>query len=271
MAARIRTLKSRKAKRASALAGLLRGAGGARRSAALRRCVAIRGRALDEPLARLGAVTLVLFLVAVFPIAGALTEETVSCAVYDVYASKRFALAAGVFSPGTNLQSAGTLAERDSDVGTSGACWLASVAALDAGSTDGTACARVACAGEGEVRTEGFAVSNRLLTEGLLLLAITYLSARTSGEDSPARRALAWIGGLAVLPLGVWAFLEGRETYGWGWRNSPDVPPLLLFTGWAIAICAPLALAFALRKSAAWTTQSWVVWVLVIGNSSSYA
>jgi hypothetical protein len=55
-------------------------------------------------------------------------------------------------------------------------------------------------AGEWEVRTEGFAVSNRLLAEGLLLIAITYLSARTSGEDSPARRALAWVGGLAVLP-----------------------------------------------------------------------
>ena len=105
-----------------------------------------------------------------------------------------------------------------------------------------------------------------MLTEGLLLLAITYLSARTSGEDSPARRALAWIGGLAVLPLGVWAFLEGRETYGWGWRNSPDVPPVLLFSGWAIAICAAVALAFALRKSAAWTNAIVVVWVLVIGT-----
>src|SRR5256885_9701527 len=59
------------------------------------------------------------------------------------------------------------------------------------------------------------------------------------------------------------------ETYGWGWRNSPDVPPLLHFTGWAIAICAPAALAFALRKSAAWTNAIVVVWVLVIDRKST--
>jgi hypothetical protein len=107
-------------------------------------------------------------------------------------------------------------------------------------------------AGEWEVRTEGFAVSNRPLTEGLLLLAITYLCARTSAEDSAARRALAWIGGIALLPLGVVAFVEGRENWGW--------------SGWAVAICAPLALAFVLRKSAAWTNAVAAIWVLVIAT-----
>src|SRR6266478_2529546 len=33
---------------------------------------------------------------------------------------------------------------------------------------------------------------------------------------------------------------------------------------WAIAICAPLALAFVLRKSATWTNAVAAVWVLVI-------
>jgi len=121
-------------------------------------------------------------------------------------------------------------------------------------------------AGEWQVRTEGFAVSNRLLTEGLLLIAITYLSARTSGEDSPARRALAWIGGIALLPLGVVAFVEGRESWGWGWQNRAAISPHLHITGWAIAICGALALAFALRKSVAWTNAAAAVWVLVIGT-----
>ncbi len=124
-------------------------------------------------------------------------------------------------------------------------------------------------AGEWEVRTEGFAVSNRLLTEGLLLLAITYLCARTNGEDSPARRALAWIGGLALLPLSVVAFVEGRESWRWGWQNRPGISPVLHITGWAIAISAPLVLAFALRKSAAWTNAIAAVWVLVIGTFSA--
>jgi len=110
-------------------------------------------------------------------------------------------------------------------------------------------------AGEWEVRTEGFAVSNRLITEGLLLIAITYLSARASGEDSPARRALAWIGGLAVLPLSVWAFVDRRETWFWNWQYRQDVSPLLHITGWAIAICAPLALASSFAKWARGQTQ----------------
>jgi hypothetical protein len=122
-------------------------------------------------------------------------------------------------------------------------------------------------AGEWVVRTEGCAVSNRLLTEGLLLVAITYLSARTSGEDSAARRALAWIGGIALLPLGVVAFVEGRENWGWwGWQNRPGISFPLHITGWAIAICAPLALAYLLRKTAAWTDAIAAVWVLVIGT-----
>jgi hypothetical protein len=120
-------------------------------------------------------------------------------------------------------------------------------------------------AGEWEVRTQGFAVGNRLLAEGLLLIAITYLSARTGKEDSSMRRALAWIGGIAVLPISVWAFAERREYWGWVWRNRPYVSPLLNITGWAIAICAPLALAFVLRKSATWTNAIAAVWVLVIG------
>src|SRR5213075_3143417 len=82
-------------------------------------------------------------------------------------------------------------------------------------------------AGEWEVRTVGFAVSNRLLTAGLLLTAIAYLCARTNGEDSAARWALTWIGGLAVLPLSVVAFVEGRESWGWGWQNPPGSSALL--------------------------------------------
>src|SRR5258707_15093480 len=119
--------------------------------------------------------------------------------------------------------------------------------------------------GEWEVRTQRFAVSNRLITEGLVLIAIPYLSARTSQEDSNTRRALAWIGGLAVLPLAVWAFFEGRETWGW-WQNRTPASSLFQITGWAIAICGPLALAFVLRKNAAWTNAIAAVWVLVIGK-----
>ena len=209
--------------------------------------------------------TLVMFLVAVFPVAGALTEERFPALSTTFYAIGTVCVGAGIFLTAQifNLQEH----------------WPSGILMWAIGALAGwillrqwTQAALLALlvpawlAGEWEVRTEGFAVSNRLLTEGLLLIAITYLCARTSGEDSAARRALGWIGGLAVLPLSVTAFVEGHETWGWAWRNHPDLSPLLHVTGWAMAICGPLALAFVLRKSAAWTNVVAAVWVLVIGT-----
>jgi uncharacterized membrane protein len=209
--------------------------------------------------------TLVLILVAVFPIAGALTEERFPALSTTFYAIGTICVGAGIFLTAQifNLQEhwpTGILMWAIAAL----AGWLLlrhwTQAALLALLLPGWLVA------EWEVRTQGFAVSNRLITEGLVLVAITYLSARTSQEDSYARRALAWIGGLAVLPLSVWAFVEGREYWGWWWRNSRSVSPGLQITGWGIAICAPLALAFALRKNAAWTNAIAAVWVLVMGT-----
>jgi len=74
-----------------------------------------------------------------------------------------------------------------------------------------------------------------LIAEGLVLVAITYLSARAGQEDSSVRRALAWIGGIAFLPLSVWAFAERREY----WDGSGGIARMFHspnITGWAIAI-----------------------------------
>src|SRR5713226_4474486 len=209
--------------------------------------------------------TLVLFLVAVFPLAGALTEERFPALSTTFYAIGTVCMGAGIFLTAQifNLQEHWPTGILMWAIGAL-AGWLLlrhwTQAAILALLVPGW------LVGEWEVRTEGFAVSNRLITEGLVLAAITYLSARTSQEDSHTRRALAWIGGLAVLPLSVWAFVEGREYWGWWWQNRPQVSPLLHITGWAIAIGAPLALAFALRKSAAWPNAIAAVWVLMIGT-----
>ncbi len=209
--------------------------------------------------------TLVLFLVAVFPFAGALTEERFSALSTTFYAIGTVCVGAGIFLTAQifNLQEH----------------WPSGILMWAIGALAGwfllshwTQAALLALlvpawlAGEWEVRTEGLGVNNRLITEGLLLIAIVYLSARTSQEDSSVRRALAWIGGIAVLPLSVWAFVERGEYWGWSWRNRPDASPVLYITGWAIAICTPLALAFVLRRSASWTNAIAAVWVLMIGT-----
>jgi hypothetical protein len=212
--------------------------------------------------------TLVLVLVAVFPIAGALTEERFSALSTAFYAIGTVCVGAGIFLTAQifNLQEHWPSGILMWAIGAL-AGWLLlrhwTQAALLALLVPGW------LVGEWEVRSLGFAVSNRLITEGLVLVAMTYLSARTSQEDSHIRRALAWIGGLAVLPLSVWAFVEGREYWGWWSQNRPQVSPLLQITGWTIAICAPLALAFVLRKSAAWTNALAAIWVLVIGTFRS--
>jgi len=209
--------------------------------------------------------TLVMILVAVFPLAAALTEERFPALSTTFYAIGTICVGAGIFLTAQvfNLQEHWPSGILMWAIGAL-AGWLLlrhwTQAALLALLVPGW------LVGEWEVRTQGFAVSNRLITEGLVLIAITYLSARTSQEDSATRRALAWIGGLAVLPLSLWAFVEGRGYWGWWWQNRPPVSSLLQITGWAIAICGPLALAYVLRKSAAWTNAVAAAWVLVIGT-----
>ena len=97
-----------------------------------------------------------------------------------------------------------------------------------------------------------------VLTGGLLLLALVYLGARsdTDGAASPARRALVWIGGIAVIPT---AFLVAATSHVW--QGFGDLPPLRLATGAAVGLGAPLGLAWLLHRSipqvfiglAAWT------------------
>jgi uncharacterized membrane protein len=120
-------------------------------------------------------------------------------------------------------------------------------------------------AGEWDVRAQGYAHSNRLILEGLLLLSLTYLSARTSNEDSTVRRGLAWIGGISLLPLTILAFVIDRPMWG-APLHPPEQPVMLHFLGWVIGIGAPLLLAFALRKKDAWVNALFAAWVLVIGT-----
>jgi hypothetical protein len=121
--------------------------------------------------------------------------------------------------------------------------------------------------GEWQVRTGGYAPSGRLILDGLLLLSLTYLAARTSADDSALRRGLGWIGGFSLLPLAILAFIYERELSSWGGR--PEVPETVRVFGWMIGIGAPLLLAFALRRKAAWANALSAIWVLVIATFHS--
>ena len=103
--------------------------------------------------------------------------------------------------------------------------------------------------------------------EGLCLLAFVYLSARSSNQDDALRRALGWIGGIAVIPLAAWVSVsyELRKHVSAG---SP-LPTWPTIVAWTLAFVLPLGAAVLLRGQAAWMTAICGVWVAVLGELSA--
>lgn len=81
----------------------------------------------------------------------------------------------------------------------------------------------------------------------LLALAFTYLSAEFLAVTSQWRRALAWIGGLGLIPMALWVAAEGRDSH------TRD---------YLIAI--PLAVAFWMRGPLAWKNLVSTVWIFIL-------
>src|SRR5438128_978199 len=155
---------------------------------------------------------MVLFLVVVFPLAGALTEKRFSALSTTFYAIGTICVGAGIFLTAQifNLQEH----------------WPSGILMWAIGAL------------------AGWLLLRHWTQAALLALLVP-----------------AWL-------AGEWeVFTEGRANWGWwGWQNRPGISAMLRITGWAIAVCAPLALAFVLRKGAAWTNAIAAVWVLVIGT-----
>src|SRR6516225_3381578 len=137
--------------------------------------------------------TLVLLLTGLFPTAGALTMNRFPALAATCYAIGTICVGAGIFLTAQifNLQEH----------------WPSGILLWAVGALVGWLVLRqwpqgvllgllvpAWLASEWEVRTQGYAYSGRLILEGLLLLSLTYLTARTGKEDSVVRRGLAWIG-----------------------------------------------------------------------------
>lgn len=113
-------------------------------------------------------------------------------------------------------------------------------------------------AGEWMVATERLSGNEQMLHQSLLLLALTYISLRTNENDMQIRRALMWIGGIALLPCAVLA------SQRWWGASSEVVPRSLLTVGWLVGIGAPIALAYWLRGRAAWMNLVAALWVAAL-------
>jgi uncharacterized membrane protein len=98
---------------------------------------------------------------------------------------------------------------------------------------------------------------------GVLLLAISYFSARMPGDRGDHTRiALAWLGGLALVPAAFAVALE-RAFYS---SVDPANAGLMAF-GWSVALLVPLVVAYALRGRAAWMNAVAAIWVLALHAS----
>lgn len=117
-------------------------------------------------------------------------------------------------------------------------------------------------ASEWAVRTEHFSGGERRLIQFLALLAVTYLSARISETDSYFRRALCWIGGIALLPM--CAAVACERELNWGWQTLPQLKLSLRVIGWIMAFVLPLVAALILRGRGALWNVGFAIWILAV-------
>ncbi len=201
--------------------------------------------------------SLVLGLVALFHIAGALTAERFAVLSGTLHAVGTVCLGAGIFL-------AGQIFHLEEHWPTGVMLWALGAGVGWALLRDWPQAALVALlapawlGSEWIAATHGWGGSEQLLVQGLLLLALTYLTALLPGEESATRKALAWIGGLAVLPLTV-------SVLAFDAFSEVELPGSYLVLGWAAALALPLGLAWGLRREAAWMNGVAALWVIVLG------
>ena len=93
---------------------------------------------------------------------------------------------------------------------------------------------------------------------GVLLLALTYLTAAGPGRLTHGHRALLWIGAVALaIASPVLALYTGA---GWQDARRPELD-LAWAIGWTVALGGPLLLAAVLRRTGAWPNAVASLWV----------
>jgi uncharacterized membrane protein len=96
---------------------------------------------------------------------------------------------------------------------------------------------------------------------GDFLLALGYFTA-VRGEADTRRRVLTWIGGIAMVPAGLWLALYYPSRLD-GFQMA-SVSSSLQAAGWAAALILPMLLALILRREAAWPNAVAIAWVLIL-------
>ena len=97
------------------------------------------------------------------------------------------------------------------------------------------------------------------VSAGICALSLTYLSARRDPDDDPLRKALAWLGGLALLPSAAITAFD--------WHATPPGSGRLIL-GWSVAILTPFAVALTIRgRGAVWNAVA-IFWSMILSALS---
>jgi len=219
-----------------------------------------------DDLSPAGRFVLVLLMVAAFHISGALAGDRFKALTITLHAVGTIALGAGIFLAGQifNLQEHWPGGVLLWSVG----AWIAWAIRRDW--VQATLAALLTPAwlvGEWMVATEGsYEAGSRILYSGILLLAITYLTALTNEKSGLIRRALAEIGAISCIPCTLLLAVESGQRVWWG-REAFSVSTAIF--GWTAAFALPLILAVVLRGKRAWMNLVSAVWVLGLGAAAS--
>jgi uncharacterized membrane protein len=99
---------------------------------------------------------------------------------------------------------------------------------------------------------------------GLFLLACAYLFARPPESTAHWRRALAWLGAIALIPAAVAVAMAGDVDRAFAGVGEHEVEGTARWLAWAVAIVLPLTLAWRLRgREAVWMLAA-LAWALLL-------
>ena len=106
--------------------------------------------------------------------------------------------------------------------------------------------------------------SEKWAIQGLLLLALTYMSACCRSRRSSIRFVLVWIGGITLLPLAIVCAAD----FEWGVRRN--IPTIAYLIGVPVAILGPIIMAWILREREVWQVALCAIWVLAASLLPTY-
>lgn len=116
-----------------------------------------------------------------------------------------------------------------------------------------------------EATHSGWIGGDPIVSAGLMMFAVTYLTALSPEKKTPVRKALSWIGAITLIPAA--ATLIHSSTFGYWHQLSLSWSYHLI--GWAAAFALPLGLACWLRGKYVWPNVIAGFWVAALSAVSS--